>query len=231
MSFAIALDLDDTLYPERTFVQSGFSAVATMVAERTGGDRDSVLRQLEAELARSGRGAVFDAVLERNGWSRSISVEACVRAYREHEPSIALADGVAEALDSLGAHPLYLVTDGDPHVQQRKIDALGISDRFRAVYRTWAYGRAFGKPSLSCFAMAREDARVPWDRFAYIADDPAKDFVALNSVGALTIRVLTGRCAGIAALPGHDGRWSASTFPEAARLALGLAAGSADAPA
>ncbi len=38
----------------------------------------------------------------------------------------------------------------------------------------------------------------------YVGDDPHKDFVSLNKVGAVTVRVLTGRYASITATADYD---------------------------
>jgi putative hydrolase of the HAD superfamily len=37
-----------------------------------------------------------------------------------------------------------------------------------------------------------------------VGDNPAKDFVNLNEMGATTIRLLTGSHASVIAKPGHD---------------------------
>ena len=43
-----------------------------------------------------------------------------------------------------------------------------------------------------------------WEELVYIGDNPAKDFVNLNGVGAKTIRVLIGMHADMHALLAHD---------------------------
>ena len=38
----LVFDLDDTLYPERTYVESGFKAVADSLAQKFGFDADAL---------------------------------------------------------------------------------------------------------------------------------------------------------------------------------------------
>ena len=200
----VVLDLDDTLYHEATYVDSGMRAVAAFLAPRLAVPPDALADDLRRVLARDGRGAVFDTVLAERGVHDDALVAACVEAYRAHSPQIALRDDVRAMLVALAPYGPYLVTDGDPGVQQRKIDALGIEPLLAGTYRTWVYGRDAGKPSLHCFELIRERTGVSWAELAYVADDPSKDFVSLNGVGATTVRVHRGRCSNVVAAPGFD---------------------------
>ena len=48
------------------------------------------------------------------------------------------------------------------------------------------------KPSLYCFEKIKKIEKVKWSQIVYVGDNPKKDFINLNSMGAMTIRVLTG---------------------------------------
>jgi putative hydrolase of the HAD superfamily len=200
----LVFDLDDTLYDESTFVDSGFHAVAAMLAGRLDATVDDLHMRMRVLLAEHGRGAVFDLLLEEHGAASPALVQECVAAYRAHEPDIRLADPVRTMLERLAPQRLYLVTDGDPDVQARKILALGLSSYFVETYRTWAFGRESGKPSLHCFELIRAREGCEWADLTYIGDDPSKDFVSLRRIGARTVRVHTGRCADVVAEPGFD---------------------------
>jgi putative hydrolase of the HAD superfamily len=203
----IVFDLDDTLYDESTYVKSGFRAVAAMLAREYGVDPERAYRRMLAIVRREGRGRVFDRILaEAVGPPSRRAVQACVTAYRLHRPSIRLSARGDAALRRHRDRPLYLVTDGNKLVQARKVEALGLRGRFRRIFITHCYGRAAAKPSLVCFERIRRLERCAWSELAYVGDNPAKDFVGLNAVGALTVRVLTGgHCAAVAA-PGYDAR-------------------------
>jgi putative hydrolase of the HAD superfamily len=202
---ALIFDLDDTLYPEITYVQSGFAAVAAAMQQRHGWNVAESLALMNEVLRTRGRGAVFDALLASRGALTRKGVRDCVALYRHHEPRIALAP---EAETFLRRWPgrLYLVTDGHKVVQAKKVEALNIRPRFERVYITHRYGVHHAKPSPYCFDLIRRAERCDWSDLIYVGDNPVKDFVSLNALGGTTVRVLTGEHRGVAARPGHDGR-------------------------
>lgn len=201
----LIFDLDDTLYPERSYVESGFRAVAEMGERRFGWESSKSFRELVELIDGQGRGRVFDAWLERYGRRSRRLVEECVRCYRHHQPDIRLDPHAARILPDLAErYPLYVITDGNKVVQQKKVDALGISGYFRRVLITHRFGRARAKPSPYCFERIKLWERSGWDQLAYVGDDPSKDFVALNRRGGRTIRVMTGRHSTVSAQPGYD---------------------------
>ena len=70
------------------------------------------------------------------------------------------------------------------------MNALGIGHRFgHIVYTHAAGGREFAKPHAGSFqAMAAAIGR-PGDRFVYVGDNAAKDFIAPNAMGWVTVQV------------------------------------------
>jgi putative hydrolase of the HAD superfamily len=192
-------DLDDTLYDELSYVRSGFRAVAAWGETRLGWPAEASFQRLCTLLAAQGRGRVF------NDWlTGHASVQEALRVYRQHRPDITLWPSAVRALDALQDRPLYLVTDGHKGVQARKIEALGITPRFRHAYITHRYGVAHAKPSAHCFALIRRREACAWQDMVYVGDNPAKDFVTLNTLGVHTVRVLTGQHRDVAARPGFD---------------------------
>ena len=187
------LDLDDTLYEEQTFVLSGFRHVAEWLSKQTTSSEKLLLECLIQELADNGRGKVFDEILKELKIFSSENLRECIRIYRGHKPIITLFPGAMEVLERYSTVPLYLVTDGDPSVQNSKIDALNIRNRFRKIYTTGSLGEEWKKPSLKAFSEIVDFEGVDISELVYVGDDPNKDFVQLNSVGAQTIRVMTGR--------------------------------------
>lgn len=204
MSLILAFDLDDTLYDERSYVESGLRAVARHGRDRFGWDADRSFAEMIEILNAEGRGKVFDRWLASGGRVGKGVVAECVRVYRHHRPQLTLSPDAAALLPRLRRYPLYLVTDGHKIVQQRKIEALGIAPLFRRVFITHRYGVRHAKPSLHCFERIRGLERAQWRDIVYVGDNPAKDFVALNAVGARTVRLLTGAHAGVRAAADHD---------------------------
>lgn len=204
MNTVLVFDLDDTLYDERTYVESGFRAVAAFGAARFGWNPEESFRHMVASLDRDGRGAVFDRWLAEFGRSTKGLVQQCVREYRNHTPHLRLLSSAQALLPMLGGYPKYIVTDGHKLVQQRKVDALGVEHFFDRVFITHRFGIRNAKPSTYCFDLIRRRENCAWADVMYVGDNPAKDFVGLNRLGARTVRVLTGvhRCATAAA--GYD---------------------------
>lgn len=95
MISALLIDLDDTLYDERTYVLSGFSAVAQELARRHPRlDAAALAAGMEAELDTHGRGRIFDVVLQAAGLPASPAlIGELVGVYRDHRPAISLWPG------------------------------------------------------------------------------------------------------------------------------------------
>ena len=94
----LVFDLDDTLYDESRFVESGFRAVARFGTQQFGWDEQESLAQMMGTLAREGRGAVFDRWLAAHGKHGKALVAACVRTYRHHKPALSLFPAAASLL-------------------------------------------------------------------------------------------------------------------------------------
>jgi putative hydrolase of the HAD superfamily len=219
----VIFDLDDTLYPEFSFVSSGFAAVADDLSDIVGVSAVRLRELFTSELAISGRGAVFDNVYRRQGIFSEELVQKSIAIYRSHAPDLELPRVTIRVLEELSEFPLYLVTDGDPDVQLGKIKALGIESSFVKCLRTWSFGQEAAKPSLTCFEMILEGENATWRDLVYIGDDPSKDFVSLREVGARTIRVLTGRHATVVAEPGYEPEFSIASLAELPELIKTLA--------
>jgi putative hydrolase of the HAD superfamily len=202
----LIFDLDDTLYPERSYVESGFHAVARHLHQRHGWTAQASFDTLVADLAQHGRGALFNRLLARHGITAQREVTDCIKAYRQHQPVIQLAPLGELTIQRLRTPP-YLVTDGHKGVQARKVQALGLAPRLAKVYITHRYGVAHAKPSTHCFELIRQRERCNWADMAYVGDNPAKDFVNLTPLGVHTVRVRTGEHAQVVAKPGYEARF------------------------
>jgi putative hydrolase of the HAD superfamily len=192
----IVFDLDDTLYPESQFLESGLRAVAEYTSTKSEINSQEILMTSMSLLETFGRELVFDNMLKHYGMYSKNLVRKLISVYRSHTPSIRMGEKEIEIVRKLSSiYNLYLVTDGNKNVQASKIAALGIESLFRKIFITHRYGITSSKPSLKCFEKIREIENALWNEIVYVGDDPNKDFVNLNKVGAITIRVMTGRFA------------------------------------
>lgn len=188
----VIFDLDDTLYPERQFAIEGFRSAARWAERRFGvkGLDVEMTGMLDAGML----GKLFATVLSRHVPEHTADdVKAFHEAYRQcDEPQLTLFDDAVQALAHYEARgPIGLITDGTHHVQRTKVRALGIEPRFAKIVFTGALGenRAFHKPHPRAYELVAEAIGSAGDRFAYVGDNPAKDFVAPNAMGWVSVLV------------------------------------------
>ncbi|MFH1269041.1 MAG: HAD-IA family hydrolase [Planctomycetota bacterium] len=245
---AVVFDLDDTLYPERTYAFSGFDAVASAFEDLLGdpaqtaanmrrifehGDRRRVFNTLLADRGIGGDGpagqsressggatpsspiAKDDGPSDRSrgscgGAARSsplakggkrgvvgsptaveVIVHRMIDTYRTHQPTISLAPDADAALDRLRekGYPLGLITDGPAVMQAAKVQALTLAGRVDEIILTEELGPGLGKPHPRAFELMAERLKVAPSQCVYVADNAAKDFVAPNSLGWLTVQI------------------------------------------
>lgn len=188
---AVVFDMDDTLYLERDFVRSGYHAVAEHLRRtrhRSEGFEDWLWQRFLAGQARNAFNALdeeYQLDLDPPALAELIDV------YRFHTPDISPCEGIAELLESFArnAH-LGLISDGPARMQRNKLHALGLDGRFDAVVLTDDLGPDAGKPSEKPFLEIQRRLHVPPEACCYVADNPAKDFLAPNTLGWRSIRYL-----------------------------------------
>ncbi len=212
----VAFDLDDTLYPEISYVHSGFKCVARTLQREMGLDADVSFAVMRSSLECNGRGRQFDDLLEHWGMRTRTRVRELVRIYRHHEPDISLPGSSRDVLEKVHSegHCLYLVTDGHKIVQAKKLDALALWPYFIHCYLTNRYGMTARKPSPRCFELMLKREGAPAADLVYVGDDPTKDFIGVRALGGRTIRVMTGRHRTAQARPGHEANYEVPCLPQ-----------------
>ena len=210
----LVFDLDDTLYPELNYVHSGFRAVAAFLSPLLDVPAETLAVGMIAEEAVLGRGQVFDNVLRQHGrWSKAL-VAACLRAYRQHQPTLTLFPDAERCLARFAEWPLYLVTDGHKEVQARKVAALPLAGRMRHAYLTNRYGRHRAKPNPHVFDLICRREDVGAAEVIYVGDNVRKDFVGIKPLGFRTVRILRGNYALLTADAAHEADRSIHTLDE-----------------
>lgn len=184
----VVFDLDDTLYPEREYVLSGFRAVAQWAAEHAGIPAGDGFAGLHALFEQGVRGDTFNRWAALYGHDPAVLVPACVRVYREHTPAIVPFEGVPQLLAALRTHyRLGLISDGYLDVQRRKFAALRLAEYFDAVVFSDELGRAAWKPSPQPFEEVARQLGIAPGAAVYVADNPAKDFLGARRAGMASI--------------------------------------------
>lgn len=191
---AVLFDLDDTLYPERSYLESGFGAVASFLAPRLERPADELSARLHVLHERDGRGHLFDTLISESHLPDpdGTLALACVVKYRTHRPRLEPFPDVESTLRRLrdGGLRLGLVSDGLASVQRCKLDALpAVADLLEVVVLTDELGEQYAKPSPLPFRVACELLSVAPAEATYVGNDLRKDFAGARLAGLHTIRV------------------------------------------
>jgi len=202
---AVLFDLDDTLYPECAYVESGFRAVSEHLAARFRLDADVACASLLQILKEEGRGQVFNRFLRSHGIADESVVPDLVSIYRSHRPGISLFPGVVSCLESLKQRRIRLgvVTDGLLVMQQNKVDALGLAQLVDSVVFTDSFGKPYWKPHKLPFQAALDALSMQPRETVFIGNDPAKDFPAPLALGMAAIHVCSHESLSRSCCPAH----------------------------
>ncbi|MFA5257250.1 MAG: HAD family hydrolase [Opitutales bacterium] len=190
----LAFDMDDTLFPEFDYVFSGFRAVDLWLRRKR-----EVLGFAEAAAeayAMGVRGTVFDHALNVMGVDEDKNLVAeMVQVYRCHNPDIHLDSRTQAVLKALSARAvLCLISDGPLCSQRAKAAALGLDGLFDHIRCTDEWGREFWKPSPRAFEEVAALHPMPTPScYAYIGDNPSKDFVIPRKMGWHSVRFIRNR--------------------------------------
>ena len=178
---AVIFDLDDTLYPEKQYVRSGYKKIAEYLHEDVA---DRLWELFEAKEP------AIDRCLEELG--RTDEKDRCLEVYRSQKPDISLYPGTGELLLQIkrAGIDLGMITDGRPEGQRAKLDALNLWQIFdRIIITDELGGISFRKPNPKAYELLAETFDVPFTRMAYIGDNISKDFVVPEEKGMKSIWV------------------------------------------
>jgi putative hydrolase of the HAD superfamily len=179
-NLVVVFDLDDTLYPERSYVKSGVSSVSSLINALTG---LNVEHQLLEYHESDGDDFIGEACRLAN--LPYSAKEGLLWHYRLHFPSISLDAETKSLLEDLRSSgvALAILTDGRGITQRMKIKALGL-DWIRS-YISEDFGSE--KPDPLRFTQIMHD--FPGSTYVYIADNPRKDFQAPEQLGWRTFQL------------------------------------------
>lgn len=189
---ALLFDLDDSLYEEKQFVNSGFNKVAEFIEDKFKIDKKDFYKMLIDIYNRGSRGNIFNLALEKvNVAYEENIIRAMVKIYREYNPKIRLAEDIKSLIIKLKEiYSLGIVTDGNFEVQKKKVQALKLEELFDSIIYTDKYGREYWKPNILGYKLALEElGDILPEETVYIGDNPHKDFIGAKKVGITTVRV------------------------------------------
>jgi HAD superfamily hydrolase (TIGR01549 family) len=172
----VIFDLDDTLYPEKQYVRSGYKAVAKLLGNEKLADK-------MWDYFEVGKPAIDELLTELGCMGKKAE---CLEAYREHEPEISLYDGVAELIHGIKEKGIKvgIITDGRTSGQKKKICALGLDKLVDDIIITDELGGVqFRKPCDISFRILQCGWKIPFEQIVYVGDNADKDFHAPRQLG------------------------------------------------
>tara|TARA_Y100001968_G_C19359218_1_gene718827 strand:- start:598 stop:1263 length:666 start_codon:yes stop_codon:yes gene_type:complete len=176
--WVVVFDLDDTLISELDYQYSGIKAVEKMLSDLNICSLNNSIMEAKSRGVKD----LWAWICNEKNLPMSIK-ESILWTYRLHSPSIKLFSGVDELLIKLKKYNanIAILTDGRSISQRLKINALGlnniplfISEEFQSL-----------KPDRKKFLAVEKS----WPKFnyAYIADNPCKDFYTPKQLNWITI--------------------------------------------
>lgn len=186
---AILFDLDDTLYPEITYIRSAFREVADFLAGWGIGAPHEILCLLEHIHWEIDRDRVFQHAARRLRFPQEW-IPQLVRMVRAHCPKLHLPPETRQVLSALcRRYRIGIVTDGHREVQRRKIASLEIRDYVDALVVSDELGRPFWKPDPLPFLTACRVLKARPENTLFVGDHPWRDIWGAQQLGMRAIRI------------------------------------------
>ncbi len=193
MRKTVLFDLDDTLYPELSFVRSGYRATAELLKSEYGFTGD-IYEELSALFKESPKRVFNRFFSARDADYNENDIKRLVACYREHRPDISPYPDTMNTLYRLRdmGCVLGIISDGYAPSQKNKLQALFSSWRklFERVILTDELGKDYNKPDERSFIMMKEFFKTDWNDMVYVGDNPKKDFYIGDRYPILTVRLL-----------------------------------------
>jgi putative hydrolase of the HAD superfamily len=175
----VVLDLDDTLYSERDYQQSGYQSIIDLCRSLFAQDVSAIVSSTQKK-----NGDVLHAICNSLCLPDSVK-QSFLWHYRLHKPDIQLCETVESTLKWVthNAKSIAIITDGREISQKQKLLALGLQHIPAFISESWGET----KPGLKRFKHI-EDV-FPANRYVYIGDNIKKDFITPNYLGWLTVGI------------------------------------------
>ncbi len=193
---AVIFDLDDTLYDEKQFVQSGFREASRYIALKYKKSEKKTYILLNKVLKINGRGKVFDNVLsDLDIYANQKVIKKLITKYRYCKRKLKFFPQAETVLSKLRRldYRLGLITDGNSRVQRYKAELLSLNSYFHVLLYSRYYGIRNEKPSVFIYRKCLRKLKVKARESIYVGDNPHKDFITAKKIGVRTVRLMRGR--------------------------------------
>lgn len=177
-NWVVVFDLDDTLISELEYQRSGIAAVETAITSLYGVPFDGLIQHASEKGVKD----IWGWACVQLGLPTEVKT-SFLWIYRLHSPKIQLAKDVECLLSQLISYKarLAILSDGRSITQRLKLLAIGLESLPLFI----SEDTQSSKPEIDRFVAIEN--RWPRCNYAYIADNPTKDFLAPRSRNWLTI--------------------------------------------
>ncbi|MED4400908.1 HAD family hydrolase [Metabacillus fastidiosus] len=189
---AIVFDMDDTLYDEKDYVQSGLTVLDNWVKFKfkVNGFYETAMTLFEAGERESLFNKTFELLKIR---ADKKTMNEMLNRYRAHIPQIKLFDDVNWVLSNLTKEiKVGLLSDGHIEQQANKVRALRIRGRFHSIILSDRFGRQNWKPSSVPYEHMCMALEVSHYDCLYIGSNVSKDFITAKRLGWKTVHIDRG---------------------------------------
>lgn len=178
---AIIFDLDDTLYPEKSFRNSGFDFISQKLRKNGCNIKSSAIEDIYERHPKD----CFDKLIAK--YNLPFKPPTLIDWYRNHIPKISPYPQAITLLKKLKKNYLLgILTDYYYRVQFRKIKSLGIKKFFNIILYTDRINAE--KPSTLGFRLIKKRLRCGTGEIVYVGDNEVKDFLGAKRAGFLTVK-------------------------------------------
>lgn len=200
-SFLI-FDLDDTLYPEIEFLESGYKHIAEKLLPVT---KTNIYEEMMTRYWKKENVFKWIVFTYSHYW-QNLTIDSLLQIYREHIPDIKPYRGVVPFFEALNERriPLGLITDGRSITQRNKLKALGLSGYFNDIIISEEFGSEKPNEKNYMYFVHKYQGK----KFFFFGDNTSKDFIVPLRLGWTTV-CLKNHGRNI-----HDQNFDSETKPE-----------------
>lgn len=185
----IVFDLDDTLYPEWSFIEQGFLSVSEKLysdlcldGKYTSKDIYEVLKNIYFNYSRVGIFNQLNRFIPEIEINEQYIVDELLPTYRFSKKILKCYPDVKPTLRKLhGKVKIGMVTNGNTQVQNYKIDLLGIRNYFDHIEVSGDYSEKEAKPSPFMLLRTLDVFRVKPCDVIYVGDNPETDRCSIDA--------------------------------------------------
>lgn len=203
----VLYDLDNTLYDERQYFLSAYSAISDYIAKSYGVETPKIYDVMVGLLNEKGSlyPYLFNDTLTKLGLSYDLKyIKRLVSIFHSVEPNILLYEDAKFAIEELKKrnYKLGLITNGNIKSQRAKVKRLGVTSYFdKIVYCDQSKSE---KPSSEPYKTMLRSLNLGADEVVYVGDNPYVDFYGAKQLGLKTIRLLRGEFCNVVVDEEHE---------------------------